>query len=620
MLYRITVLVLCLAACNDSSSNGRGDMSASGDGFVTLPDLAGSDGVAPPDMGKAQLGCIENKAYCSAWNIRTYCDDSSGLATMKTENCPSGCFQGACSTSNCADECSIGATSNLGTCKLWEMSSNSFVSSDQVKLMDRAREHDAQTMRVTEKSLGAMINAEYTDSTHTTLAYYWGTADAAIWSGSWLAAQSWRLLATGSRDAADEVAAKVTMLHDWFRITGDVGYVARLALPRMAAVPTEYNWQGQDYCTGIVEHHCNVDFKGGKWDWIGGLSRDQYTGVMLGLGLSYLASPDEEVRKLAREDVTTVALELTKMRSIPTTIVVDGVPSSVTLNLENVILAPSEFVGGKVQIELSTGSISSDDNGEHGIREFLPDFSVMVKQVLPFLGGIPIPRASTAMMLGGFFNIALRASKGVPGYESTYNTLKAYYDAHADSWLNTASLWTHTGGCNPKYYPNHIAYIQAYMWALLEEDPVRRDTIRNGILDDLLWTGLKNDKNSYFAYLWGGTRNASMPPDATEIMNANTQLGQFMNAPKGRPAIHHLGDYPNDSMCSIDGQPASTVAVDVKDRDMDDSIWQRGVWKLESGGDPNVWFPATDYVGAYWAARYHSLLTDDRPGTCTRWN
>jgi len=32
-----------------------------------------------------------------------------------------------------------------------------------------------------------------------------------------------------------------------------------------------------------------------------------------------------------------------------------------------------------------------------------------------------------------------------------------------------------------------------------------------------------------------------------------------------------------------------------------------------------VLFPATDYLAAYWAARYHGLIADDHVGTCNRW-
>lgn len=614
-MQRAVVLVLLpLVACAKGDGNAGHDLGGADLGVVG--DLAGTDGANAGDLAKfAGLGCIENKSYCSQWNERSYCEDTPAGPVTKKEACPTGCFQGACSATACADECTLGAVSNLGTCKLWSLSQQAYVATDQAKLSDRAREHDKQSQLVTKTALGQMADATYTDNTHTTLAYYWGTADAALWSGSYLAAESWRLLATGARDAAEEVDQKVRLLHDDFKITGDVGYFARLAVPRSAAVPLEYNYNGQNYCADAAQH-CNVDYKGTKWDWLGHTSRDAYTGVMLGLGMAYLATPDEELRKLIREDVTTVALELAKTRTFPVQVNLNGVPINIMATLENVILAPSEYVNGKVTVTLNTSGVS--DTELVGAREFLPDFSTFAKQVIPFLT-IPIPRTSSAMMLGGFFNIAMRASKGVPGYEATYQTLKTYYDAHVDSWLTSSESWTAPTGCDPSYFPIHIAYIMAYMWAALEEDPVHRARIADNVLQGKMWAAVHDHKNSYFAYLWGGTRPMSLPMGQQEILDANTQLAGFPIAPKGQPSIDHLADYPNDSSCMSQGFPASTVAVDVKDRFMDDSIWQRGVWTLKRGGDDRIWFPATDYLGAYWAARRYGFIADDDAGTCNRW-
>ena len=100
--------------------------------------------------------------------------------------------------------------------------------------------------------------------------------------------------------------------------------------------------------------------------------------------------------------------------------------------------------------------------------------------------------------------------------------------------------------------------------------------------------------------------------------DANLQLAGFPVARKGHPAIDHLADYEQDS-CMIGGFATSKLAVDVADREMDDFIWQRGAWRLRSAGDPDQLFPATDYLAAYWAARRHDLIADDRVGTCTRW-
>ena len=53
---------------------------------------------------------------------------------------------------------------------------------------------------------------------------------------------------------------------------------------------------------------------------------------------------------------------------------------------------------------------------------------------------------------------------------------------------------------------------------------------------------------------------------------------------------------------------------------MDGFIWQRNPWQLAVGGDDRQFYPGADYLVAYWAARYHQFLADDRAGTCSRWS
>jgi hypothetical protein len=271
-----------------------------------------------------------------------------------------------------------------------------------------------------------------------------------------------------------------------------------------------------------------------------------------------------------------------------------------------------------VTIVLDTSSLTTaQDTNIRGLREFLPDFGKLVKQVLPFQS-VPIPRASTAMMLGAFFSTALRVTKDVPGYEAVRAEIAAYVTAHAEDWLGKSELWfDEATGCEAKYFPNHLAFASAYAWATLEEDTLRRSRVVNAVLDTRLWSALSEHKNSYFAYLWAGTRPST--PDAATVAIATTQLGQFMHAPKGWPAIDHLADYAHDADCMIGGYATSQEAVDVAHRNMDDFIWQRGAWILKSAGNPSQLFPATDYLAAYWVARHHALIADDRVGTCARW-
>jgi hypothetical protein len=508
----------------------------------------------------------------------------------------------------CVDECVLGATSPSGTCRLWDDVHKAFVAPDPAtRLHDRARDYD-RLLRANQLVQGAVCNAVYTDATRAQLAFYSGTGDAALWTGTALAAQAWRYRVTGAPDAAAELKALATTEHWLFNVSGEPAYLARLAVPTGDATPLET----ANRC-GDVNWHCNVDHQGKKWDWLGHISRDAYTGVMLGYYAAYSATSDESVRSLIRGDVVQVAVELMKQRQVPADVTTGGVTVPMTLSLENVILSPSEMKNGRVQITVG-GS-----NELYGAREFVPDFSVVLSQII----GVspPIPRPSSAMMLGAFFQEALLMSDGVPALAATRQQILDYYNAHADAWLSVAEGWSFSANCGSGYYANHIAFIMAYVYARLEKDAGFLPRIRDNVLDGRMWAALKGQKNSYFAYLWGGTRAAA--PDQATVDAANAELAQFPVGPRVHAAQDHSSDaqyLPHDATCTSEPMAdTATLAVEVKDRVVEDFLWQRGSWRLKDAGNAAEVYPGVDFLAAYWAARAHGLLADDAPNTCTRW-
>lgn len=505
----------------------------------------------------------------------------------------------------CADECALGATSAQGTCKLWDDARKAFVAPDPARrLHDRARDYD-RLLRANQLVRGAVCNAVYADAARTTINYYSGTGDAALWTGTTLAAQAWRYRATGAPDAAAELTTLATTIDFLFNVSGEPGYLARLAVPTGDATPLET----ANRCGG-VNWHCGTIYKGASYDWLGHLSRDAYTGVMLGAFAAWEASPDASVRAMLRDDVVRVVEELMKQRQVPATVTSNGITFPTTLSLENVILSPSEMTNGRVTITVG-GS-----NELHGAREFLPDFSTVLSQII----GVspPIPRASSAIMLGAFFQEALAMTTDEP---ATHQQILDYYNAHADGWLSVAEQWSFSANCGSGYYANHIAFIMAYVWGHLEKDARFVARIRDRVLDGRMWAALSGQKNPYFAYLWGGTRAA--PPAQASIDAANAQLAQFPVGPRVHVAVDHSADakyMPHDASCTSEPMAdTATLAVDVGERVVDDFAWQRGPWRLKDAGNAAEVYPGVDFLAAYWAARAHGLLADDAPNTCTRW-
>ncbi|MGC4079558.1 MAG: hypothetical protein QM702_21455 [Rubrivivax sp.] len=478
------------------------------------------------------------------------------------------------------------------------------------KLHDRVRDYD-RIRRAIAMPEGQVMNPRFTTTALTTVQEYSGYRDAAIWTGSALAAQSWRYMTTREPDAAAEIDALVRTLHRSFNVSGIRGYLARVVVPKGSTIA-----MAPARCGADNDWHCNVTFDGKTYDWVGGTSRDQNTGVMLGYFLAYLATPNEELKAMIRDDVVAMAEELMKARKVPARVVVNGIPINTSLDLENVILAPSEMDNGRVVIDFSTSQAT--DSGMRGMREFFPDFSVLTKQVIGV--NVPIKRPSTSIMLGAFFQIALAASDGVPAMAARRKALEDYYKAHASSWLDIAEGWTLDTQCGKGYFANHIALVMAYAYASLEKDPALLPRIRDKVFGTAMYGALAGHKNSYFTFLWGGTRAS---PAKADIDRASAQLLQFPVGPRVNAArdSRAMALYmPHDTQCTAEVlTDVETNAVDVRDRVVEDFMWQRQPWALYDAGDPTLVYPGVDVLAAYWAGRKHGFLEDDCAGTCARW-
>jgi hypothetical protein len=611
-------VVLLWAACSSSSPAGRPDGSVAlgptEDGGALDASMPVSQDASVVEAG-VPTGCAGSVSICTSYNTRSFCMPTTSGGVMTTETCPAGCYLGQCSTTACSDECALGSTSSAGTCQLWNMSTASFVSPDDAgKLHDRARGYD-KALRAIDLPEGAVMNATYTDTTRTKLSYYFGYGDSSIWTGTALAAEGWRLLVTGEPDAAAMVNALANEIHLFFHVSGDPAYLARVAV----ASPTQTALQESTPCTNS-EWHCGVSYNSKVYNWLGHTSRDQYTGAMLGYAIAYLASAgNEPLRKMIRDDVVSVVSTLMTPQQVHATITIDNniLPITVkkTFTLENVILAPSEMTGGQVMIYVNVSDAGAATIA--GMRDFLPDFGVAAQQLIGI--GAPIKRPSTAMMLGGYFQMALMMTDGVAGMEPVHQNILNYYNAHAAGWLDIAEGWSFSANCGSGYFANHIAFIMAYVWGLLEKNPSFAPRIQGNVLNNALWAALRGHKNSYFGFLWGATQAA---PPAADISSAVTQLTQFPVGPRIYVGTDFRTDpryMPHDATCGATFCDTGTLAVDVKDRRLDDFIWQRQPWLLYDGGDQRIVYPGVDYLAAYWAGRYHGFLSEDTAGTCARY-
>jgi hypothetical protein len=128
---------------------------------------------------------------------------------------------------------------------------------------------------------------------------YTRAGDSAIWTGHYLAAESFRYQVTGSAEAFDSATRALAGIDDLLNITG-THVLARCLVPVDSpyadAIKTEEGGHGIYY----------NKLRGTDYFWIGDTSRDQYSGVMFGLGVAYDMIDDPKIRRVIREDVTRI--------------------------------------------------------------------------------------------------------------------------------------------------------------------------------------------------------------------------------------------------------------------------------------------------------------------------
>ena len=590
-----------------------------------------SDSSTPAD-GPADSGgaaCTAGASSCVDQTQHKICKSKAGKLTWVTEICAAGmlCLDKLCAAT-CIDQCDLNRTRVLGgktqTCKPFSVAQKTSVPVGS-GMHDRARQHNAW-IRKFHLPAGTIADTRFADTSYNKVVSYHGAGDSAIWTGTYLAGEALRLKVTGSPDAASNVQQLVEAIHRLFEVTSSTtphpGFLARYTAPINSpdpAIKALYN-------PTDARHH-KVKFKGQDYFWSGNTSRDQYQGVMLGYSLAYDALSSAKHKKLIRDDMVALCQELMKARKkVKVTMRFHALGKwqemALAIDMEHVVMNPTEYKKGGPFIQLGTTAKPTDYESStmQGFREFFPDYSVITKQlplIGPLIGGIPIPRSGSAIMLANIFRIGIQVTKGVPGHGAQHAAIKAYYDKHKTKWLGLMKQYiflNDASQCWKSYYGLNIVFEPVYNLIRLEDDKSIRASMQKDVLQAKLWKVVKDHKNVFFSYIY-----ASQGPSPSTLKAvaaaASTQLAQFSGPPHARTNVVNTGKYPANKKCSNQ----SSVAIDVKHRVADDFIWQRQPFQLTKTGDGKSVYPGADFTLPYWMARHHGFLSDDAQGTCLRW-
>jgi uncharacterized protein (TIGR03437 family) len=132
---------------------------------------------------------------------------------------------------------------------------------------------------------GTILDPIYASPTSDQIVGYTRCGDSALWTGAYLAAESFRYNVTQSADALKNVKTALAGLKALADVTGD-NRLARCMV--LAASP---------YAAGIAsEESANTIHQAPPWIWVDNTSRDQVVGAFFGLAAAYDLVNDDSVK------------------------------------------------------------------------------------------------------------------------------------------------------------------------------------------------------------------------------------------------------------------------------------------------------------------------------------
>jgi uncharacterized protein (TIGR03437 family) len=153
----------------------------------------------------------------------------------------------------------------------------------------RASESDAlaisANIQARHMPFGTLLDPIYASPTSQQIVGYTRCGDSALWTGAYLAAESFRYKVTQSADALQNVKSALAGLKALSDLTGD-NRLARCMV--LASSP---------YAAGIAsEEASNTIHQNPPWIWVDNTSRDQIVGAFFGLGVAFDLVDDPAVK------------------------------------------------------------------------------------------------------------------------------------------------------------------------------------------------------------------------------------------------------------------------------------------------------------------------------------
>lgn len=149
---------------------------------------------------------------------------------------------------------------------------------------------------------GTILDPVYAAPDSGQIVSYSRCADSALWTGHYLAAESFRYKVTGAADALANMKAAIAGIQSLLDVTG-TNLLARCIVPLSS--PYLADISSQEMANGIYTNNS------AGYMWVGNTSRDEYCGVMFGLAVAYDMVDDPTVQASISSLVTLLVTFLT---------------------------------------------------------------------------------------------------------------------------------------------------------------------------------------------------------------------------------------------------------------------------------------------------------------------
>src|SRR5215831_18343966 len=136
----------------------------------------------------------------------------------------------------------------------------------------------SQNIRARHMPFGTIMDPIFATPDSEQIVGYTHCGDSAIWTGHYLAAEAFRYNVTRSPEALDNVRVALAGIESLLDVTG-TNLISRCLIPMTS--PYAQMIIKEEASHGVYQ---NTQF---GFYWIGGTSRDQYSGVFFGLGVAY---------------------------------------------------------------------------------------------------------------------------------------------------------------------------------------------------------------------------------------------------------------------------------------------------------------------------------------------